>query len=189
MGRIAKLFHRGSLAFKRRYVARGLILIYHRVAEDPVAPWRLCVSPDNFALHMEILRKKGFKTVHVSALADAVRARNLPRKTVAVSFDDGDRDNLDAARPILEKYDTPAAHFATAGYIGSDAPFWWVNGTICFYFAGMACNIFFKYLVKDVTSDVSHSARYIVFSILNVILYACWSYSFICRYFQRTSTS
>jgi len=125
MGRIAKLFHRGSLAFKRRYVARGLILIYHRVAEDPVDPWRLCVSPDNFARHMEILRKKGFKTVHVSALADAVRARNLPRKSVAVSFDDGYRDNLDAARPILEKYDTPAAHFATAGYIGSDAPFWW----------------------------------------------------------------
>ena len=70
------------------------------------------------------------------------------------------------------------------------APFWWVNGTICFYFAGMACNIFFKYLVQEhISPGVSHSARYVVFSILNVILYACWSYSFICRYFQRTSTS
>jgi hypothetical protein len=70
------------------------------------------------------------------------------------------------------------------------APFWWVSGTICFYFAGMACNIFFKYLLQDATSPgVTYSARYIVFSILNVILYACWSYSFICRYFQRTSSS
>ena len=102
-----------------------MILIYHRVAEDPVDPWRLCVSPDNFARHLEVLRKKGFKTVHVSELADAVRARRLPRKTVAVSFDDGYRDNLDAARPILERYETPATHFATAGYIGSDEPFWW----------------------------------------------------------------
>ena len=123
-GRLTKLIHRGSLAFKRRYVARGLILIYHRVAEDPVDPWRLCVSPANFARQMEVLRKKGFNTVHVSDLADAVRARRLPRKTVAVSFDDGYRDNLDVARPILEKYETPAAHFATAGYIGSDEPFW-----------------------------------------------------------------
>lgn len=74
--------------------------------------------------------------------------------------------------------------------LGTYAPFWWVNGTICFYFAGMACNIFFKYLVQDVTTPgVTHSARYVVFSILNVILYSCWSYSFICRYFQRTSTS
>ena len=125
MGRVRKLIHRGRLAFERRYVARGLILIYHRVAEDPIDPWRLCVSPDNFARHMEVLRRKGFKTVHVSELADAARARRLPRKTVAVSFDDGYRDNLDAARPILERYETPATHFATAGYIGSDEPFWW----------------------------------------------------------------
>ena len=73
--------------------------------------------------------------------------------------------------------------------LSKEASFWWVNGTICFYFAGIACNIFFKYLVQDQTSGVTHSARYIVFTILNIILYSCWSYSFICRYFQRTSTS
>jgi hypothetical protein len=69
------------------------------------------------------------------------------------------------------------------------APFWWVNGTICFYFAGIACNIFFNYLVQDKTSSVTFSARYIIVSILNVILYASWSYSFICRYLQRNSAS
>lgn len=72
--------------------------------------------------------------------------------------------------------------------LSKDASFWWVNGTICFYFAGIAFNIFFKYLIPDKTF-VTHSARYIVFSILNVILYSCWSYSFICRYFQRNSLS
>lgn len=73
--------------------------------------------------------------------------------------------------------------------LSKDASFWWVNGTICFYFAGIACNIFFKYLVQDQTAGVTHSARYIVFTILNIILYSCWSYSFVCRYFQRTSIS
>ena len=68
------------------------------------------------------------------------------------------------------------------------APFWWVNGTICFYFGGIACNIFFSYLLKDKTPGVARSTGYIVFSILNVILYSSWSYSFICRYFQRTSS-
>jgi hypothetical protein len=43
--------------------------------------------------------------------------------------------------------------------------------------------------VQDQISAVTHSARYIVFSILNIILYSCWSYSFICRYFQRTSST
>lgn len=73
--------------------------------------------------------------------------------------------------------------------LSKDAPFWWVNGTICFYFAGIAGNLFFKYLLQEKGIHITHTARYIVFSILNVILYSCWSYSFICRYFQRTSSS
>jgi hypothetical protein len=69
------------------------------------------------------------------------------------------------------------------------APFWWVSATICFYFAGMACNLFFKYLMLPDKTPMVYSARYIIFSIINVILYLCWSYSFLCRYFQRTSSS
>jgi hypothetical protein len=68
------------------------------------------------------------------------------------------------------------------------APFWWVNGTVCFYFAGITSNLFFSYLVQDRQYAISSSARYIVFSILNIILYLSWSYAFICRYRQRTST-
>jgi len=67
------------------------------------------------------------------------------------------------------------------------APFWWVNGTICFYFAGIACNIFFDYLLQVKNPGVALTARYIVFSILNVMLYSSWSYSFICRYRQGKS--
>jgi peptidoglycan/xylan/chitin deacetylase (PgdA/CDA1 family) len=125
MKRLATLAARPVNAFKRRYVARGLILIYHRVGEDPVDPWRLCVSPGNFARQLEVIRAMGFRTVRVSEMADALRAGHLPRRTIAVTFDDGYRDNLEAARPILERYETPASHYATAGYIGADEPFWW----------------------------------------------------------------
>lgn len=70
-----------------------------------------------------------------------------------------------------------------------DAPFWWVNATFCFYFAGIASNLFFQYLVKVPAQGMLHSARYIVISVLNIILYLTWSYSFLCRYRQRSSTS
>ncbi|WCT10966.1 hypothetical protein [Mucilaginibacter jinjuensis] len=69
------------------------------------------------------------------------------------------------------------------------APFWWVSGTLCFYFAGTASNIFFSYLAKDRAPIINHSVRYVVFNILNIVLYLNWSYSFICRYRQRTSSS
>jgi peptidoglycan/xylan/chitin deacetylase (PgdA/CDA1 family) len=74
---------------------------------------------------MELLQTRGFAVVHVSELVNALRARRLSRRTIAVTFDDGYVDNLTAARPILERYQTRATHYATVGFIGSKEPFWW----------------------------------------------------------------
>ena len=65
------------------------------------------------------------------------------------------------------------------------APFWWVNGTLIFYFGSTATNIFYDYLVHDKISYFPYSIRYVTFTILNVLLYCCWSYAFICRFLQR----
>jgi hypothetical protein len=65
------------------------------------------------------------------------------------------------------------------------APFWWVSGTLIFYFGGTATNTFFEYLVNDHVADsIQYSLRYHIFKVLNVLLYGCWSYAFICRYRQ-----
>ena len=112
-------------AIKRRFSGNSLILVYHRVAEEQLDPWRLCVSPSNFESHLKALRALGYETVHVSGLARELAAGNTPRRTIAVTFDDGYRDNHLAARPLLEKYGVPATLFATVGYIGRNEEFWW----------------------------------------------------------------
>lgn len=63
--------------------------------------------------------------------------------------------------------------------------FWWVSGTLFFYFGSTACNVFFDYLIKSPSISYTHSIRYIIFNILDIILYSFWSYAFICRYLQR----
>lgn len=125
MNRVQSILWRARQAVRRHFIARGLILIYHRIAEERLDPWRLCVTPSNFARHLEVLRALDFKLVHVSDLARQLASGQLPRRTVAVTFDDGYCDNLHCARPILERYDVPATLFATAGYIGRDEEFWW----------------------------------------------------------------
>jgi peptidoglycan/xylan/chitin deacetylase (PgdA/CDA1 family) len=99
--------------------------MYHRIAEERSDPWRLCVTPGNFADHLEVLRRRRLRLVHVSDLSAQLTERRLPRGTVAISFDDGYRDNLEHGRPLLERYEAPATLFATAGYIGRDEEFWW----------------------------------------------------------------
>jgi peptidoglycan/xylan/chitin deacetylase (PgdA/CDA1 family) len=42
---------------------------------------------------------------------------------VVVTFDDGYRDNLHVAKPLLERYEVPATVFVASGYLGRE--FWW----------------------------------------------------------------
>lgn len=69
------------------------------------------------------------------------------------------------------------------------AAFWWVSGALVFYFGSTACNLFFNFLTEYEYSSIGRSTRYVIFIILNLLLYSFWLFSFICRYRQRTSSS
>ncbi|MBX2993079.1 MAG: polysaccharide deacetylase family protein [Bacteroidetes bacterium] len=103
---------------------KGIILMYHRIAEMDVDPWYLCVSPENFAAQLEVLRKRA-RPMSLQKLAAAVHEGNVPPRAVAVTFDDGYANNLYTAKPLLERYDTPATVFVTTGYLGSQKEYWW----------------------------------------------------------------
>jgi peptidoglycan/xylan/chitin deacetylase (PgdA/CDA1 family) len=125
MNPVYSILRRARAAAKRRFINTGVILIYHRVADEPFDPWRLCVTPENFVRQLEVLRALDLRLVHVSELARDLQLGSLRRRTVAITFDDGYNDNLEYARPILERFEAPATLFATAGYIDRDEEFWW----------------------------------------------------------------
>lgn len=125
MPRVRSMLGRVRQEFRRRITNRGLILMYHRIAEEPLDPWRLCVSPTNFTQQLEVLRSMGLRLVHVSRLAEELANGDLPRRTVAITFDDGYSDNIECAHPILQQYDASATFFVTAGYVGRNEEFWW----------------------------------------------------------------
>jgi peptidoglycan/xylan/chitin deacetylase (PgdA/CDA1 family) len=102
---------------------RAVVLMYHRIASLDVDPWQLAVSPANFEEQLDVLRKKKL-VIPVNELADSISG-SLPRNTVSLTFDDGYIDNLQAAKPLLEKYDCPASFFIATGYVGQQHEFWW----------------------------------------------------------------
>ena len=57
--------------------------------------------------------------------------------------------------------------------------FWWVTGTLFFFFGTTAVNLFYSHLLKSYPGN----KLYLVYisDILSVILYGCWSYAFICK--------
>lgn len=102
----------------------GLILLYHRIAELPSDPQLLAVTPGHFAQHLEVLRDHGCP-MSLAQMMPALRDRRLPRRAIAVTFDDGYADSLDCGEPLLARHDVPATVFVTTSYVGGAREFWW----------------------------------------------------------------
>jgi peptidoglycan/xylan/chitin deacetylase (PgdA/CDA1 family) len=101
-----------------------VILMYHRVAAPAADPWGLAVSPANFRDQLAHLARR--RTILTMDAFMAARERGeLPARAVGITFDDGYRDNLLAAAPLLAESAAPATVFLTGSAIGSGAAFWW----------------------------------------------------------------
>lgn len=118
---------RGTWRLRRwakQVVPKAIILLYHRVAEVPADPQLLCVSPQHFAEHLEVLRRN-YHPLSLKSLRRRLALNLWPPRSVVVTFDDGYADNLHQARPLLEAADVPATVFVAAGYVDGQQEFWW----------------------------------------------------------------
>lgn len=108
----------------RQVAPKALILLYHRVAASTSDPQLLCVTPEHFSEHLQILRQY-FHPLSLMNLQKR-RAFNLwPSRSVVVTFDDGYADNFYQARPSLEAKEIPATVFVTSGRLNAQQEFWW----------------------------------------------------------------
>jgi hypothetical protein len=64
--------------------------------------------------------------------------------------------------------------------VGFSAEFWWVTGCLFYYFGETACDLFYDKLQAVYVTPL-HTLTYYIYALLNILLYGCWSYSFICR--------
>ncbi len=103
---------------------RPVILMYHRVAVARHDPWGLAVDPERFEEQIAYL-KHHRTPMSMDELVDRLRSKTLPANAVAVTFDDGYRDNLVNAKPVLARHGVPATLFLATGFIDQNTPFWW----------------------------------------------------------------
>jgi peptidoglycan/xylan/chitin deacetylase (PgdA/CDA1 family) len=118
-GKLRSVFHR---MWPPR--PKPLILMYHRVAEDPVDPWSITVSPACFEEHLQVLCRSR-RPLPIARFFRDLMAGTLRPDSVALTFDDGYLDNLIAAKPRLAAADVPATVFLTTGYLNRPGKFWW----------------------------------------------------------------
>ena len=101
-----------------------IILMYHRIARPAVDPWGLAVRPEHFEDQLSVLERTR-RPFSMSEFVHRLERGTLRPDAVAVTFDDGYRDNLRAAQPRLAARGIPACLFVTTGAVGQGREFWW----------------------------------------------------------------
>lgn len=110
---------------------RLTILTYHSVlpetGELDAGEARNVVDTQMFAWQMRYLARHCC-CLRLEEAVELLRTRRpLPRYSVVVTFDDGFRNNLRYAYPILRRFGVPATIFVTTGHIGRGAELLWTE--------------------------------------------------------------
>jgi peptidoglycan/xylan/chitin deacetylase (PgdA/CDA1 family) len=93
------------------------ILMYHSVDDDSAAA---CVRPHRFEEQLSYLSRSGYEAVDLDAVYDYLtQGASISSKPIVITFDDGYRDNLENAYPILKKYGMCATIYLVTGHLGS----------------------------------------------------------------------
>lgn len=108
----------------------GAILTFHRVL-----PARDDVFQPNYVLEIEAsflerlvlhLRRRGLDLVSIDEVWRRLVERDVARPFVALTFDDGYRDNLQHAWPVLKRHEVPFALYVTTSFPDRLGELWWV---------------------------------------------------------------
>jgi len=112
---------RGRREWQRLTSAGVPILLYHSVERRPGRPpERYTVEERTFARHLALIRRLGYRVLPLATLVALWNAGRLPPpRTVAITFDDGYRNNLSCAWPLLRRAGYPATLFLATGSVGA----------------------------------------------------------------------
>lgn len=102
-----------------------MVLGYHNVAGTYCFPAAPGAGERGMEQQFRLLRRVATVVPLGEALRDLAAGRPLPPRAVALTFDDGYRDNLTTAGPMLRRLGLPATCFLVPGLLSGTTTAWW----------------------------------------------------------------
>jgi len=97
------------------------VLMYHKV--NDLWPNPTTVPTAVFEEQMALLGELAYVPVSLDAVRDHyLHGSELPERAVLITFDDGYRDNVENALPVLRRYGYPAVVFVPIGFLDDGRP-------------------------------------------------------------------
>lgn len=104
---------------------RLLVLAWHNVEESWCFPSAPGTAQRGFVRQVRFLKRVANVVPLESALDCLASGNALPERPVSMTFDDGYRDNLTTAAPLLRSLGLPATFFLVPGLLSGSIVPWW----------------------------------------------------------------
>ncbi|MBR3190603.1 polysaccharide deacetylase family protein [Bosea sp. (in: a-proteobacteria)] len=110
---------------------KGAILTLHHVRPAAAGGFHpnglLEITPDFLDRALTLIRAEGYDIVSLDEALTRLADPEPGRFFVALTFDDGYRDNLDHAWPVLAKHQAPWTLYVVRGFAERTARLWWLE--------------------------------------------------------------
>jgi peptidoglycan/xylan/chitin deacetylase (PgdA/CDA1 family) len=131
-GAFGALVGTGAHRWGRRFgQGLGVILTMHHVrpAGEPQFDTNelLSITPEFLDTVLSLIRAEGYDLIGLDEAASRIVQGHSPRFFVALTFDDGYRDNTTHALPVLRRHGVPWTMFICTGFADRTASLWWLE--------------------------------------------------------------
>lgn len=120
--------------FKAFHPSLGEVWMLHRVTANRSSEKSLRdleITPDFLETKILEYKQRGYRFVSIDEASEIIEDKKLStafNKFVCVTFDDGYRDNLTEAYPIMKKHNIPFVIYVTTDFIDNKSEMWWYPG-------------------------------------------------------------
>src|ERR1039458_7863321 len=111
---------------------RLLILCYHGISHEDEHLFRsgLYLEPSRLEQRLVLLQQDQYNVLPLGEALKLLRAKELPPRSVAITFDDGTYDFFSLGYPLLRRFEFPVTVYQTTYYSDRQIP---VFNLICSY--------------------------------------------------------
>ena len=113
--------------FRRIFAGRAAILMFHEIQQDHRSELMTGASVALFENSLNWLRQAGWEIVSFETCLERLATDSGPGRYAVLTFDDGYRDNVATALPILERHNAPFMVYVPTGAPTRTLQSWWLG--------------------------------------------------------------